>query len=1429
MAPVNQGPASGSTRVAQIARSSTSDSLSLASPAASRSSRNLGAIGGRGGLGYSPYARRVSRAAAAQEEEPVDDDATIGGDSDTEASPAQQRNGLFGRVKSLPGRALGWLSRSSSSRTLATSTSLADVRAEVEQEQAREHTNGSGDIKRSSTARNLAGAAAPTALPSRLRQQGPKDSLPSSSSMSALSSIASPFAPSGLRSSHSTLNLSANQASSTGIPSFLTTSNLSRHSRAASPALSTASYANSRRSPSPMRNGLVGSMSTFNLAQPRSPSSAFGNVVDTTLGNAALTNGSNPFGLTSRSPFAAGARAGSHRAVSMAGSVRSSSARPEGHALFPYTSTVPRGSSPGIATSHSMREGLSALAAPPSPLPNSAPSTAQKRSYARVGSPLNPRSPFAYTEAEELHTGGFERARKKQMVWDAARGLVSRERLEMEQERDAPPMPKNEAERILEVLEGMGRTPIGEAKRGAVRPKKISVPTPASPGLSSTTRLGRASNGSSAAPYLSRNASADADGASSTKGLQSVLRAREERRRALVEQERDERERERREKAERERRREERRRELERLEREAEEEEELESVMSQDYDDDADERPKRRTRSSTAASKTKHLEPPTPRRSTRASTRNTKSPSPQPTPKSKAKSKSRRAQQEDEAKESETDMEPPAARRKTSKSKSPAPPAETPDTERSRSPPAAPKIVFPPAASSASSTTSGRSSMRPGKSHSSRQHTASSKVFSAREEDLPPIDDEALSKIQMPAMKFPANFSFGATTAATSNKSEANGKESTTSSEKKEPSSSLSDRLSAPPASNKPAFSFASSTATIPAASASAIPPLPKISFGESKSEGQPAPAVPSFKPAQVATDLFAPKSTTSSFSFATPSTSTPALPKPVLPASADGEKPNFFAAIVGEKKAEVPKIAPLPSFSFGSSASTPVVKPTEVITPGAEKDKKVEAPVANPFAAFGKPVSEIIKESAESKKGDVEEPPAQEKEVPKPTFSFGAVAKPVEKTEVAPAAPSPFSLKPTSATSTPFSFGASKPTDSSEKKESSATGFSFVTSAAAAPPAAKPTFTFGTTPATPTSEAKEPVAATAAPASPFGALAPPAPASIAGTDDADGDSGMEDEAEPAAGKAAAPPAPFTFGSAAPASASSNSLFGGAGSTAPSSGFTFGSSDKKEASPSPFGAPAATTPASTTNSLFGAASSAPKPFTFGASAPSPAPASPASASASTPFSFGQPAASAAPASPFAFGAGSGSSGAASASPFGAPSQAASPAPASSTFSFGAAPSNPPASPAATFTFGAAAPSASSASMGQTLSAPGAPAAPSPFGAPSSSSFTFGAASQPASPSTTPSNPTFSFGAAAPAPAGGSPFTFGAPTGGAAPAASPFGAPSPGAAAGAGGFSFGAPTGSGATTPTGGGLFNLGSGGDDAAKSARPIRPLRRRK
>ncbi|GAA5949232.1 hypothetical protein JCM21900_000869 [Sporobolomyces salmonicolor] len=1434
-------------RLNQLARSSTTDNLASlpGSPSTSRSTRNLGSIGGRHGSSYSPYSRRVSRPLHQEREHDEDESGRPGSDAGDSPSQSRTSGGLFGKVKSLPGKAFGWLTRSQSSRSLASSTSLADVRAAVEEEQAREdQRNGASkeSMPRSRTTQNLAGAPSSSALPSHLRRQHP---LASSSSMSALSSIASPFS-SGQRSSHLTLNLPSATSSDGNIPAFLTATNLSRHSRAASPALSSASHTHSRRSPSPMRNGRVGSMSAYNLAQPRSPTSAsaiFGSPQASTLGNG--LSGSNPFGLTSRSPFVAreACRVGSARSPSIAGIARSVSSahaqRGEGHALFPYTSTVPRGVSPGLSGTASMRDGLSA-AASPGPASTPLTSTAQKRSYARIGSPLNPDYP-AQGERDDVEMSGMERARKKQMVWDPARGLVSRDRLEKEKERDAPPMPKNEAERILEVLEGMGRTPLGEAKRGAVRPNQINVPAP------SSIRPARSSNGPAApAPYGARRALSTSEGAETRaerpgKGLQSVLRAREERRRALLEQEREERERERLEAEERERRREERRREMEELGMD----EEAESIFSQDEE----ERPRRKTRSM-AAGKGKNLEPPTPaRRSTRAATK-AKSPSPLPTPKRKGKDK-----QIGEAEEQGDDVRMAAPSTKRAASKSPAPPSEPSKKARAGSP-TPPTITFPPHPVAIGTSSARSSSLRPGKSHTSRQHTASSKVFSAREEDLPPIDEDALAKIQMPAMKFPEGFSFGAMPAAAPAKKEEPKKDDEKKAEEKKEPTSLLGRLgsvpsatAAAPASDKLTFSFGSLAA--PAALTSAPKPsTPAFSFGArastTDSVSKPADAPSLFKPTP-SSDLFSAKivaatstsAAASAFSFATPSTGTTA---PSLFASTDGgDKPNFFGSILKDKSKEPsppPKTTSPPSFSFG--AATPVVKPTEVITPEAENGKEKEkeksatptqalvsaAPVnPNPFAAFGKPVSEIVKEAQQEKTGEGEqkdeakEEEAKKAETPKALFAFGAAAKTDEKKDVAPL----FGFNPAASTSTsaasPFAFGAPKAADDASKPtDKPAAPFAFG-SPAPAPTAATPmpTFTFGTTPATPTADEKKSATAPAAPSFSFGALTAPA-ASTA--DDADGDSGMEDEAEPEAAKPAIPsPAPFAFGSAAPSTSTAGGLFGSTATS--SSGFTFGATavaaEKNEPAPSPFG-----TPAAPGTSLFGAgASSAAKPFAFGSPSPSPAPPSPAPAAPS--FTFGQPSSASGPApSPFAFGASSSSS--TNPNPFGTSTAPASPAAtAAPSFAFGA-PSGASASPAPTSPFAFGASTNPSSTMGSSLSAPGAPAA-SPFGAPSAGSFVFGAStSQPATP-TASATSSFNFGRPSTSTsAGAAPFTFGASAGG---PASPFGAPSPAAGAGSSGFGFGAPTASGATTPTGG-LFNLGSGGDEAPKSSgRPIRPMRK--
>lgn len=449
-------------RLASLSRTNHLGSPGPASSASSSSrSHQLGTIGGRTGPGYSPYARRVAARQAAHLPPDAhsstskhvgapDQDANEDQGSDA-GSPTQpkQSQGLFGKVRSLPGRMLGLLSRSSSSRQLSASASLADVRAELDQVRDKDHrsTNPQGGIARSKTSHNLA----------RL-EPGP---LPASSSLSALSSLAhpprQPLQGPG-RSAHSTLTLPPNTASTNGSgtgPSFLTAANLGRHStRAGSPALSSTSRQRSNRSPSPLRNGLAGSMSTFQLAQqPPSPTSASSIFPHhSTLGNGAV---SNPFGLTSRSPFTSRIRhspslGGAGGAGSVAGHSAASGGTGSGHPLFPYASTLPRGtpSSVGVLPSSlSLREGLSSAASGSANGSQYAPSSAAaqtgtlKRPYARAlgtgaGSPLNPQFPSSASAADVemlgADAGGAERARKKQLVWDPVRGLVSRERLEKE-------------------------------------------------------------------------------------------------------------------------------------------------------------------------------------------------------------------------------------------------------------------------------------------------------------------------------------------------------------------------------------------------------------------------------------------------------------------------------------------------------------------------------------------------------------------------------------------------------------------------------------------------------------------------------------------------------------------------------------------------------------------------------------------------------------------------------------------------------------------------------------------------------------------------------------------------------------------------------------------------------------------------------------
>ncbi|KAM0786999.1 hypothetical protein ACM66B_006268 [Microbotryomycetes sp. NB124-2] len=1389
--------------------------------------QRLGYVGGRTGQGYSPYARRNARPShsavdtRAYEDDTADDDSDDSDDSDDDDSilnqtrkprqQQQQRQGLLGAV----GRALGSIFRSSSTRQLPTSTSLKDVRQQFDEIAQPQHVADQVKLKkqrlvkgrlqqqqrqqappqattsalsRSSTMHNLAMSAADSGR------------MPSSSSTSALATLG------GLhptRSSHSTLNLT-DRAYNT--PAYAT-----RHarSRQASPAPSTAASIVHNRSPSPTRNMLAGSVSAFNLstlAQHQSP--AADSSIFARQQAAPPSPAAGAFGLTSRSPFA------SSRSIPRSASTTGSLSG--GHSLFPYASTSQRGVSPlpNSQSTSMLNTKRSYQALQMSPRPRN-----------RVGSPLNPHAAAAAratspSVAPSLNgfatsdVGGGDHARKKQLVWDPEKGLISRDALEKEQARTAPPPPRNEAERILEVLEGLGRTPLGEAKRGAIKPKQINVPTPSG---STLARSASTPFVSSASPYAGRP-SRPTDVKPRGRGLESQLQARDERRRMLIELQRQERERERLEDEERDRERAERRRQLreeeERLRRE--EDEEDEDMLSA-------------------------IEPePTTRRTTRSMAREQKTPKSKTkgkAPASSAKKSTRASSKRKEAVEDPEDkgaLSPPRRSTRSTKSKSPAPmpardrspsPSPPEPSARQQESPAAeapPVAESKPASTSVPAQVSQRSSMRPGKSHSSRQHQSSSRVFSAREEDLPPVDESDLGKIKLPAISFPANFSFGTPAAsavkpvvplavpvpvpvvvkdATTKRKEMDdddGRIVELDTKDEQPPQKVDRNASinglfghgpkSPNQTDKPAaFSFGAA----PPKASEPAPDAPKPTF----SFGQPAPA------------------TSSSNFFSKPPTTTSAAESPSA-AVGSGKAPNFFGSILADKQ-KSPKAAPpttsAPTFSFGSPAATT-----------SKPESKAAAPMAavstapNPFAAFGKPVAEIIKESVGQEQASGDKPAlsfgsgsfsfgAKQNEAkdvtPKPaapSFSFGKPSEPASTASPAPlsfvppttasdaakrdsAAP-PFSFKPTTATDAPkaapsFSFGAK-----TDEKKDCKSSFAFGSASADKKDESKPSFSFGSAS---DNKADKPL---------FSVGAPSASASTV-AESVDEDSGMEDtEAAPAAAAvetAATKPSGFSFSVNPPSSNAS----------APP--FTFGAvpalkeASLKEASPAPA-------------SPFGAApTQAPS---FGGFSPSPSPAPPSPAG-STGFTFGQPAASAGQ-KPFTFGATPAAG--ASPSPFSA-------SPAYSPNPFGA--SAAPTAPATTLTFGAPAASgasafgSSSAPMAPSMSAPGfGNGAASPFGtgaqtpggstAPSAG-FNFGAPA--AAPGTTPGGSTFAFGAQSSTPFAG----FGA----GAPAASPAMSQS---------NTFGGPTTPGATTPGAGAAFNIGSGGDESPnKSGRKIAGLRR--
>ncbi|CDO69016.1 hypothetical protein BN946_scf184834.g23 [Trametes cinnabarina] len=693
-----------------------------------------------------------------------------------------------------------------------------------------------------------------------------------------------------------------------------------------------------------------------------------------------------------------------------------------------------------------------------------------------------------------------------------------------------------------------------------------------------------------------------------------------------------------------------------------------------------------------------------------------------------------------------------------------------------------------------------------------------------------------------------------------------------------------------------PALPFSLTKSSAPSAPPSA-PATQSFSFGEPPKVSQPEPASPS-KPEAVAaapaTSLFPP---VPSISLVPPS---PAPPKPESGSTTTGiasSIPNFFANS---------SIFSKPGVNIAPPASAPVAPSTSSDAHEDKTKSDSDTPQTSstpaPFSFGGSGSSSLFGNSAQISTQETE----AAKEEPKPAasslfgtgssgtpFSFGntgasaapststpslftssSSSEPKDGTTIPSASsffasrfalPAPEERKMTpstgalvpasSATSSPFSFGApAKPT---EPPAPSPSPFSFGASSASpasAPSSTPAPFTFG---APKTELPKEPenkplFGAAAEPPKPslFGAPAP-TPSPFGGSQPA------------SASTDTAPKSPFTFGQPTQTASSGSTIEAPkpifpSSSSGGSGGFTFGTSTASTPpapatpakSPFSFGAAPATSAANSTTES--------KPaFSFGAPSPAPPVSAPTSLfggpstgsngtdASNKPFSFGAPPRAATPpkeenemrmeesptrnggmemngheqpkpSTGFTFGAPSGSSGI---SPFGQPSQSAAP-----SFSFGAKTDPKQESkPAAPFSFGTStssgggfgfgqkpaesvqspispAPFGSSMPFGQSSTTP-APSAPAfSFGAPSAPSGGFGqpTSSTPASPSTFGQPAPFSFGTPTSATAPSNPFAFGSQP--ASPATGNAGLPQPPGSSGGPGFSFGQPSPATAQSP-----------------------------
>ncbi|KIS66496.1 uncharacterized protein UMAG_05489 [Mycosarcoma maydis] len=669
-----------------------------------------------------------------------------------------------------------------------------------------------------------------------------------------------------------------------------------------------------------------------------------------------------------------------------------------------------------------------------------------------------------------------------------------------------------------------------------------------------------------------------------------------------------------------------------------------------------------------------------------------------------------------------------------------------------------------------------RSSLRQGAAKTSRTHQSSGK-FSAwdedeEQEDLPEASD--LAKIKLPTNMFPSGFSFGNSTLTPESSDTAAAKKVDTTSE--------------PVA--KPATSSSSSTGGSLLGRLGGIDSSGSTETTEKKDEPKPAAAMPSFSfsaPSKDAPNTMpkfsfgantAPISTAKDDDSSTKRSTAPPtsdfFSKPVEPASKslteaknDGPVPNFFGSTMKKfesKSADAPSAAPTSTggFSFGASAAAS--------STGAEAANSKPAPFS--FGA-AKPASE----SASTR-------------VPA-SAAFGlSESKPAEtgekKKEDTPASKSSFfGSTPPSSAAGGFSFGTPSTHSASTGSKRSADGdedpaakksmpsFSFSAPAAASKPSAPTSagFSFGA-PAASASEKKDDASAATSSAVPnlFGAKGEDAPERAGGLTSGGFSFGKPASDSNAIGSGASKPAGpasslsgFTFGSAKATSldlakpASAGGFTFGAASTTSASTGSNAAPEAKPSAPAPtfsFGAPAAAASSPTTSAPASGTTTPNGTLTFGFGAPAKTDGG-ASSEPPSNFSFGAPAGAAAGA---ASGAASGFGGGVSSSAGG--------------FGFGAGAGAEPAS-------------ARTPSGGEMMDdSPQKNVAATPAATPS---FTFGSAT-----------PTSTSMAAKPA---GMSFTFGAPAstggaGGAGNASSTFAFGAPAESTTQGGFGFG----SGATTP-----------------------------